>query len=432
MPLPSPAPPAVSLPAAAAPEVEQPLPPPPPPPGPPLPTAPAKPAAPVLQQTPIVPPLPERAERQAALASGAFVPGELLVLVPSGDRDRLHRLVAQEGWDLAETAHLPTVDLIAGRYRLSEGNDLMGALDEAALALEGRKGFVQLNHYFEAQGVAESPPYHVSAIRADAAQRLATGRGVTIALLDTPVDVNHPAYRGRVREDRRVVGHEPPGAHGTALAGVIAQVAPEGRTLSIPVCRAEPGRPVRSTSFLLARGLDLALRWGVQGINLSLGGPRDRLVGLLVEEALKRKTILVAAAGNKGPKGKAPYPAAHPGVIAVTAIDHRDRIDPRATRGPHVSLSAPGVDIVTAAPGGGRQVATGTSVAAAQVSGVAALLLERHPDAAPSSVKQLLESSARDLGPPGKDPVYGAGRVDALRALEALLAAKPQEGRREP
>jgi subtilisin family serine protease len=361
-----------------------------------------------------------------------YVPDEVLVLMPYTMGDRLEIISREAEISLLEIATLKTVGLVTGRYRIPEGRKLFETMDEITLLLEGmadERVFVQTNNYFEAQGVDEPLNYNMQVIHAYEAHRIATGKGVTVALLDTPVDLEHPAYNGRVMEDRQVVSNDPPDAHGTALAGIIAGkgIAPDVRLISIPVCYKEKDRLPRTTSFLLARGLDLALQKGVKGVNLSLGGPKDSLIGLLIDEAIKRKTVVVTAAGNSGPNGKPPYPATHTEVIAVTAIDHRDRLDLRATRGPHVSISAPGVDIITSAPGGRQQVSTGTSVSAAHVTGIVALIFEKWQDATSQFVKTLLESTAHDLGPSGKDPEFGAGRVDALRALESLIAEKKKE-----
>ncbi len=377
-----------------------------------------------------LPALPERAGT-ISLLNEMYVPDEVLVLMPYTMGDRLEMIGREAEISLLEIAVLKTVGLVTGRYRIPEGRRLFETMDEITLLLEGmvdERVFVQTNNYFESQGVDESLNYNMQAIHAYEAHRIATGKGVTIALLDTPVDTEHPAYRGRVQEERGIIGKEPSGAHGTALAGVIAGkgygVAPDVRLLSIPVCRTEKNRAPRTTSFFLSQGIDLALQKGVKVVNLSLGGPKDSLISILIDEAVKRKTVIVTAAGNSGPKGKPPYPASHTGVIAVTAIDHRDRIDPRATHGSHVSISAPGVDIITSAPGGRQQVSTGTSVSSAHVAGIVALIFEKWQEATPQFVKTLLESSAQDLGPSGRDNEFGAGRVDALRALETLIAEK--------
>ena len=119
--------------------------------------------------------------------------------------------------------------------------------------------------------------------------------------------------------------------------------------------------------------------------------------------------MLIAAAGNAGPKSPPLFPAADPNVIAVTATDTDDAIFSGAVRGDHIAVAAPGVDILAPAPDGTYQFTTGTSVASAEVSGVAALLIERNPSLTPADVRRILMATAKDLGPKGKDRDFGAG-----------------------
>jgi subtilisin family serine protease len=109
------------------------------------------------------------------------------------------------------------------------------------------------------------------------------------------------------------------------------------------------------------------------------------------------------------------YPAADPHVIAVTATDIDDQLFTGASRGNHVAIAAPGVDILVPAPAGEYQVTTGTSVATAHISGVVALMLERNPKLTPADVRKILAASAKRLGPPN---LFGAGLVDPIRAIE--------------
>jgi subtilisin family serine protease len=119
-------------------------------------------------------------------------------------------------------------------------------------------------------------------------------------------------------------------------------------------------------------------------------------------------------------------------VIAVTAVDESDKLMPQANQGAHVALAAPGVNVLEAAPRGTYNFTTGTSVAAAHVSGVAALLMERNPSIDPASLEEVLFSTARDLGAPGRDILFGYGLVDPFRALNALEAkAVADRGRPE-
>ena len=128
--------------------------------------------------------------------------------------------------------------------------------------------------------------------------------------------------------------------------------------------------------------------------------------------------MLIAAAGNAGPKSPPLYPGADPNVIAVTATDIDDKLFPGANRGKYISVAAPGVDILVPAPENTYQITTGTSVAAAEVSGIVALLLERNPKLTPADVRRILQASARRLGAGERDDNFGSGLIDPLKALQ--------------
>jgi len=156
----------------------------------------------------------------------------------------------------------------------------------------------------------------------------------------------------------------------------------------------------------------------------------------MLQVALKKVhdkgVILVAAAGNMGPDSPPQYPAADENVIAVTAVDKNDRLLPRANQGPHIALVAPGVDVFEAIPNASYDFTTGTSVAAAHVSGVAALIIEHAPEIDNATLENVLFSTAKRLGRPGRDSQFGFGLVDPYRALNLLAAKVAAEGRRVP
>ena len=127
--------------------------------------------------------------------------------------------------------------------------------------------------------------------------------------------------------------------------------------------------------------------------------------------------IFIAAAGNNGPKGAPLYPAAYPQVIAVTAIDDKDRLYGKANRGDYISIAAPGVDIIAPALKGGYALSSGTSMAAAHVSGVVALLLERDGKLDWSTAREILSASARKPNGSSGGNAFGAGILDAAGAL---------------
>jgi len=107
-------------------------------------------------------------------------------------------------------------------------------------------------------------------------------------------------------------------------------------------------------------------------------------------------------------------------VIAVTATDAEDKLFQGSNRGHHIAVAAPGVRLLLPTPGGSYDMLTGTSFAAAHISGIAALILERDPTLSPDSVRRVLLSTARDLGPRGRDKDFGAGLADAFEALRSL------------
>jgi subtilisin family serine protease len=157
------------------------------------------------------------------------------------------------------------------------------------------------------------------------------------------------------------------------------------------------------------------VKQGAQVINMSFAGPRDPLLEQAIRGLKDKGIILIAAAGNAGPKSPPLFPAADPNVIAVSATDVDDRTYKNGNRGKHVAIAAPGVDILVPAPEGGYQLTTGTSVAAAHISGVVAMLLERNSRLTPAEVRGILATSARKL-PQSRNEV-GAGLVDPVQAL---------------
>jgi subtilisin family serine protease len=129
------------------------------------------------------------------------------------------------------------------------------------------------------------------------------------------------------------------------------------------------------------------------------------------------RLIFVAAAGNGGPNAASAYPAAYERVIAVTAIDSDDQLYGKANRGAYVALAAPGVDILALAPRGAYEMSSGTSLAAAHVSGIVALMLERRPGLTTDQARAILLRTARDPGHDASRRGLGAGIIDAARAV---------------
>jgi subtilisin family serine protease len=213
--------------------------------------------------------------------------------------------------------------------------------------------------------------------------------------------------------------------HGTGIAGAIVAhsqltgVAPRARILAVRAFDPVAGT-AEGTTFSILKGLEWSTQKGARVINMSFAGPQDPIMARMLAAVAKRGIVLIAAAGNAGPKSPPLFPASDPNVIAVTATDAQDALFQGSNRGNHVAVAAPGVNVLLPAPGTGYQMPTGTSFAAAHVSGIVALVLEREPSMSPDSVRRVLLSTARDLGPAGRDKDYGAGLADAFEALKAI------------
>ncbi|HEY1328712.1 MAG TPA: S8 family serine peptidase [Casimicrobiaceae bacterium] len=229
----------------------------------------------------------------------------------------------------------------------------------------------------------------------------ATGRGVRIAEIDTGVEADHPDLVGQIEAVRNVVDDRPDVAetHGTAVAGImvaradngigIAGVAPGARLLALRACweRMSGDGAAVCSSFTLAKALQAALEARADVINLSVGGPRDALLARLVDVANARGIAVVAAVDPADASGG--FPASHRGVLAIASADAHD---PSAT-----FLRAPGRDIPTTVVGRKWAFATGSSFAAAHVSGLVALLLEASPGAQPARLRDYL-AAPRAMG----------------------------------
>lgn len=211
-------------------------------------------------------------------------------------------------------------------------------------------------------------------------QRQETGRGVKIAIVDSQVDVTHPDLAGQFVSDENFVGGSAgrPEAHGTHVAGLIgakagnglgvAGVAPGARMMALRACReVDGGRKTLCSSLALAQALQFAIEHQANVINLSLSGPRDQLLGKLVDAALARKITVVAAYDQTQPDGG--FPASIRGVVPVAD----EALQPL----PVGVYLAPGRDLPTTQPGGGWGLVDGTSYAVAQVSGLLALAAGR-------------------------------------------------------
>jgi len=260
----------------------------------------------------------------------------------------------------------------------------------------------------------------------ESAHQVATGRGVTVAVVDSGVDVRHPDLRDRVSVSSNLVDGSPMPRdgeiHGTAVAGIIASsannaegivgIAPEASIATLRACwSSSEGRPKAICStFSLAKALELALSLRPSVINLSLAGPSDPLLPQLLTRVLERG--LVGVTGRPDSLyGNAGFPASLPGVLVV-----QQRETPRSGGWAHV-LSAPGEEILTTVPSASYAFLSGGSLAAAHVSGVVALLLEKRPEMNATEITSLLRETATGAtGPQSVNACHALAKLTGLTA----------------
>jgi subtilisin family serine protease len=321
-------------------------------------------------------------------------------------------------------------------FRITNGRPVADVIRE----LESENiGVAQPNYVFRLQqqdtalaartSGGDPSQYVVDKLRLVDVHRIAIGSNVLVAVIDSEIDGRHAELAGAVVDEFDAVGnHDKPHVHGTGMAGAIAAhrrligVAPGVRLLAIHAFSSNGADSAQATSEHILMGIDWAIRKGAKIINMSFAGPDDPMLALALQKAHDKGIILIAAAGNLGPKSPPLYPGADPNVIAVTATDAKDQLLPQANQGAYIAVAAPGVDVLEPAPNGGFQLTTGTSVAAAHVSGIVALLLDRDPTLDSAGVRDILTTSAKHHALKGRDDQFGWGLVDPSRALQALDA----------
>lgn len=275
-------------------------------------------------------------------------------------------------------------------------------------------------------------------VRPAGAWRVTAGSGVMVALLDTGIDAAHPMLAGAIAPGGRdfIDGDGDPSdvqpgvdtdgdgavdemaGHGTMIAGVIRHIAPDATILPVRILDSNG----IGSGFRIAAGIYHAIDQGADVINLSLGSTEE--LGILadaIEAATLAGVTVVTAGGNEGAAMPVFQPAGDPATIAVTATDAADMRAGFASFGPHVTLSAPGVDVISSFPGGGYRGSEGTSLSAAFVTGAAALVKAAQPTAGPVEITAALVGGAADISVqnPGSAGQLGAGRLDIASSFGA-------------
>ncbi len=375
---------------------------------------------------------PRKAKKRdtSTVADNTYVPREVLIEFDGNPgEDQVAALARRFRLTRTQSQNLPTLNSTFYRWRLADDRPVDDVVRD--LNTSGDVKSAQRNSIFrlqESQGDVQKPlqQYALASLRLPEAHALSRGADVRVAVIDSGIDVGHPEIAGAIESSFDALGgSEGSHAHGTGIAGIIAGhqrltgTTPSARIIAIRAFGAQKSG-AQSTSFVVLKSLDYAIAHGAQIINMSFAGPRDAAIARGLGIAASKGITLVAAAGNAGPTSPPLYPGADRNVIAVTATDQSDHLFAQANRGGYVAIAAPGVDVLTALPDGKYDVSSGTSMSAAFVSGVAALMLSRTGDLTPCDLRAALSNSARDLGPAGRDDQFGAGEADAFAAVSLV------------
>jgi subtilisin family serine protease len=257
------------------------------------------------------------------------------------------------------------------------------------------------------------------------------GAGIRVGAIDSSIDLDHPALQGALIVKRRFTSGKAATtdtAHGTAIAAMLVGKSDgtaiagllRGATLfHAGIFQKGKRGPVASSADFL-RAVDWLLRSGVTVINASVTSPTENAVVLYAMSMLSHEhVILVAAAGNRGPKGPPAYPAAIESAFAVTAVSPDGDTYRHANIGDYIDIAAPGIDLPTTS----RRITSGTSLAVPFVTAAVARMVQMC-GVSPAEAEERLQANARDLGAPGRDSSFGWGMLQAPRCTAPQLSAR--------
>jgi Subtilase family len=328
--------------------------------------------------------------------------------------------LAQEGYLFDKVTELPGMGLRLAEVAAPSSFNISDVRKGVVDVVGSGRADVDLNHFYTAgspishtvQGI---PPRNAVPFPADVDHL-----NLKIGMIDSQVDTSHPALaHSHIRAQSFVPGNAAlPSFHGTAIASIIAAnssdyqgLAPEAELYAAGVFEQDTERGEVASTVSLVRALDWLVTSGVDVVNVSLAGPPNRLLETALKRATERGVMVLAAAGNGGPVAKPMYPAAYPSVVAVTAVDTSGKIFRLANRGDYLDIAAPGVGMLHAKAGGGYATSSGTSFAVPFATTAVARLRQLEPGV---NVLDSLYRSAEDLGPPGRDEIYGYGLLRPL------------------
>lgn len=355
-----------------------------------------------------------------------YIKDEVLVLYPSSETSKIKSLVDKYNLKPIDKVILTSVQtgLLIAKTNGQDPLNLSKNINKKEENIEAAT-----NNIFKPAAIRYNKAYSLYETGVSFVHKTTKGKGINICMVDTPIDIFHPSFSNSFIETEDLIDFEPNNldamTHGTSVAGVLVSqnnligVAPKAKLLAISAFSTTKTRPhiLQGSSAIIAKAINSCIQHKVDVINLSFTGGRDALIEKLIQKAIRKGIIVVAAGGNGGHWGSTIYPALIPGVLTATAVDDQKMLFPMADKGSFIDYAAPGVNILTTAPGGSYTIATGTSLSSAHLSGIIALLLSQKRN---QSIDAALTETAVDLGKPGRDQEFGEGLVSASRALAIL------------
>jgi type VII secretion-associated serine protease mycosin len=286
----------------------------------------------------------------------------------------------------------------------------------------------------------ETIRYNLDKINIQEGWRCYQGQGVTVAVIDTGIDLDHPDLQANIVAGKSFVsGVSSPdddGGHGTHVAGVVAAVNNNGGVIGVaPAASLMPVKVLDSqgngSTYNVAAGIEWAADHGATVINLSLGSvSSSSTLKAALDYAYNRGVLLVAAGGNCGDSAyflngcsyqdQPVYPAAYANVMAVASTDSSDNQSSFSNQGSYIEIAAPGSSIYSTYPSSGYTTLSGTSMATPHVAGLAALIWSQNPSWSNEEVRAQIRNTAQDLGASGRDNQFGYGRINAAEAMSAV------------
>ena len=311
-------------------------------------------------------------------------------------------------------------------FAVTSATVLVVALDTTAFAASGSDPLLDQQ-------------WGLTAIGAPSVWKITRGAGITVAVIDSGSGP-HPDLDANLDAGRTMFGSIDSvgvldidnAGHGSHVAGIIAAVAdnaiggsgvaPQSRILPIRVLDAQGSGDSRDVS----KAVRFAVDSGAKVINLSLGGSTESTsLTAAIQYAADRNVLVVAAAGNGAADSLPKWPGASDLAIAVTAVDRNNSVASFGQRGDYIDLAAPGVSIISTASND-YKIQSGTSMAAAFVTGAAALLFATQPSITAAQVRDVLQRTATDIGAPGRDTTFGYGLINLVAAFAELDVMFPK------